>query len=173
MSDTSAIIFTVSLIAIGSAVVFYLQHLAQKRRKRLSRQESERYSKRLNNPDFDALEAYFRHPLPDALKALYHDKSRINTENILIDVPNPGERESKSSIAFFEPLDIDSVRHSGRGAQKLLPFANNGAGDMFMVDPTQPDPEVLYYLHENRKIVGLGATISKFLMASYRLQSDD
>jgi hypothetical protein len=173
MSDTSAIIFTVSLIAIGSAVVFYLQHLARKRRKRLSRQESERYSKRLNNPDFRALEAYFRHPLPEPLKALYKDKSRINSENIFIDVPNPGERESESYIAFFEPLDMDSVRRPWPGCEKLLPFANNGAGDMFIVDPTQPDPEVLYYLHENRKIIGLGVTMSKFLMAPSHPQSDD
>jgi hypothetical protein len=173
MSDTSAIILTVSLIVLGSAVVFYLQHLSQKRNKKLAEEESEKYRRRLNSPDFGELETYFRHPLPDALKALYQDKPRINSEYILIDVPNPGELESESFIAFFEPLDMDSVRHPWPGCEKLLPFANNGAGDMFMVDPTHTDPEVLYYLHESRKIIGLGVTISKFLMAPYHPVSDD
>jgi len=173
MRETSALILTVCLIAVGSAVVFYLQHLAQKRRKTLAKEQSERYSRRLDNPDFRALETYFRHPLPDPLKALYRDKSRINSENILVDVPNPGESEPTSFIAFFEPLDRESVRHPWPGCEKLLPFANNGLGDMFMIDPTQPDPEVLYYLHENRTLVRLGVTMSKFLTAPYRPQSDE
>ncbi|HSR10725.1 MAG TPA: SMI1/KNR4 family protein [Thermodesulfobacteriota bacterium] len=167
MSSTAVLILTICLISGGSAILFYVDHVLKQRRKRKIKEESERYDRRMKSPDFASLETYFGHPLPEALKALYRNKNRIAMENTLVSIPNPAEGTRESFIAFFIPLDLDSVKNPWPGCEGLLPFADNGAGDAFLIDPAHSDPEVTYYLHEEKRRVGLGVPLSQFLAAPY------
>ena len=47
-----------------------------------------------------------------------------------------------------------------------------GAGDQFLVNPREADPEVLYHFHETSEFFGLGVTLSDFLKAP-RFYPDD
>jgi len=161
MSNAAAIILVVSLVVTGSAILFYLEHRAKNRGKEAARS----FRHRMNNPEFEALEKYFAHSLPPSLRELYVDSDLINSENISIKVPNLLEKEPECFIAFFEPATSEACESHWPGCEGLFAFANNGLGDQYLVDPRQPDPEVVYYLHETGKKKSLGVTLSQFLSA--------
>src|SRR5438552_8882217 len=152
MSTFSAVALTVSLIVLGSALVFILEHRAKVHR----REDSRRYEQSLDNPAFDVLEQHFKHPLPASLKKLYSNKDLIHKTDILVAVPNPIEKEKECHIAFFEPATAPHAASPSPSCEGLFAFANNGAGDQFLVDPRQADPEVIYYLHDTGEKNAIG-----------------
>ena len=132
-----------------------------------------RYRERVASPDLDGLEQHLGHSLPESFRALYRDRGLITSENIVVAVPNPLEKSESSYIAFFEPADIETLDHPWPGCEGLFPFANNGAGDQFLVDLTQPDPDVVYHLHETGEQVSLGVPLSAFIAAPRGEVDDD
>lgn len=73
----------------------------------------------------------------------------------------------------FEPADAQAATaHPWPGCEGLFPFANNGVGDRYLVDPRISDPPVVYLLHETGEIVELGVPLSAFLRAPRRAVPD-
>jgi hypothetical protein len=122
-------------------------------------------------PDFARLERTFGAPPPPPLRALYADHELLRRSDVLIGIPNPAERTAECYVAFFEPLTGEA---SGWPAtERLVAIANNGAGDVYLVDPTVPDPAVSYLQHEVGTVVPLGVTLSQWLAAPRRDQPDE
>jgi hypothetical protein len=64
----------------------------------------------------------------------------------------------------FEPVDAEHLNGVvWPGTEGYYAFANNGAGDKYLIDPRQSDPDVIYYEHETGKTRPVGATLSRFI----------
>jgi len=134
--------------------------------------EVARFLRRLQTPDFDGLEIHFGHPLPASIRALYADHELITRQCVIIGVPNPESDEGECFIDHFVPADLESLAYPWPGTEQFFRFADNGAGDVYLIDPTQADPEVIYYLHEIEKKVPLGVPLSAFINAPRREPPD-
>ena len=104
---------------------------------------------------------------------MYQDRKLIDSDDLLVGVPNPAERSRECYVAWFLPADLENSRDLWPGCEGLFPFADNGAGDQFLVDLRQADPEVIYHTHEDGKSTGLGVKLSAFLAAPRRKQPDE
>jgi hypothetical protein len=156
------------IIGLGIVFVAVLQWLISRgeRKGQLRRAlAAERFLKRLESPDLAGLERHLGHPLPASLRALYADRDLVMSDDIVISVPNPLQGSKDSYIAWFEPADAETLAIIWPGCEGLFPFADNGAGDRFLVDPKDSDPEVLYYLHETGEKRSLGVPLSAFIAA--------
>src|SRR5690606_38729255 len=129
----------------------------ERRKKARWAEASRRHDQGLDHPDFEAVENYFGHPLPATLKELYADKQLIRSEDILIGVPDPHDGGNECYVAFFEPAKLENAEATGAVCDGMFAFASNGAGDLYMIDPKEADPAVIYYLHESgeRRAVGV------------------
>lgn len=104
---------------------------------------------------------------------MYQDRELINAHDVLIGIPNPLEKSKECYIAWFEPADLENLLAPRPGCEGLFPIANNGAGDQFLIDLRQADPEVIYYLHETGERKEIGARLSAFLAAPRRPVPDE
>jgi hypothetical protein len=134
---------------------------------------SEQFARRLASPDLAGLERHLGHALPASFRAMYQDRELILSDDVLIDVPNPLEGDEECYVAWFQPADVESVGEVPPDCDGLFPIADNGAGDKFLVDLRQTDPEVIYYLHETGERKGIGVTLSAFLRAPRRPVPDE
>ncbi len=173
ISNTAGIILFCCVLATIFAAITWVQSRLQKERRATAAAAAERFKTRLMNPDFAALEKHFRTSLPASFRAMYQHLELINSDDLLIGVPNPVEKSDECYVAWFIPADVESTRSSWPGCEGLFPFADNGAGDQFLVDLRQSDPEVIYYTHENAKSKSLGVSLSTFLAAPRRQQPDE
>ena len=173
MSTIAAVSLTVGLVVVGFAVLTWLTSRAERRRRAEGSLVADRFRKRIESPDFAGLERRLGHPLSASLSALYADRDLVMSRDIVIAVPNPLERSKDSYIAWFEPADAEALDNPMQGCEGLFAFADNGAGDQFLVDPKHPDPEVLYYLHETGEKASLGVRLSAFIAAPRGLLPDD
>ncbi|MFT5469880.1 MAG: hypothetical protein ACI8UO_005003 [Verrucomicrobiales bacterium] len=129
------------------------------------RRKQETYSRefleRLNSPDFVPIESHFGVSLPEALKSFYStsmvgDGCDIRFESELW------------TIAFFEPLDADSLRESWPGCERFVSIANDGFGNDYVFDPTDETAEVLFYDHETGELDKVAPSLTVFLDAVRR-----
>lgn len=51
------------------------------------------------------------------------------------------------------------------GTEGFFPFANDGCGNRYIVNPHEADPVVYFYDHEVHKRESLNVTLSQFLTA--------
>lgn len=167
MSVTAAIVLVVGLIALGAGWVFWRLWRSERKACAAVAAIWEASERRRTHPDFDGLEKHFGHPLPASFRALYQDHELILSHDLLVRVPDPIEQEDECYIAWFLPADVENLRDPWPGCEGLFPFAENGAGDRFLIDPAQADPEVLYY-PETGERRGMGVTLSAFLAAPRR-----
>ena len=173
MSRFAAVVLTIIPGVAGFILLTWLSGRRDKRRRTKSALAAEKYLKRLGSPDFEGMERHLGHRLPESFYALYGDTDLVRSEDLLIAVPNPLERSEDSYIAFFQPADRETLDDPWPGCEGLFPFANNGAGDQFLVNLGQPDPEVVYYLHETGEKGSLGVPLSAFIAAPRRPVPDD
>jgi hypothetical protein len=173
MSDTAGGFLFCGILATIIAAIMWVQSRLQKERRSSAAAAAEGYKKRLMNPDFAALEKHFCTPLPASFRTMYQNLELINSDDLLIEIPNPAERSRECYVAWFMPADVESAQDPWPGCEGLFPFADNGAGDEFLVDLRQADPEVIYHTHENDKSQGLGVSLSTFLVAPRRQQADE
>ena len=135
---------------------------------------TERFRERLRTPDFDLFRRRFGCEPPQALKALLADASLLTDTGGGFEVVLPGrEGDSRWFVAWVEPMDAEHL--SGvvwPGTEGHYAFANDGAGDTYLIDPRESDPTVLYYEHETAKTRPVGATLSRFIAAP-RIYADD
>ena len=76
--------------------------------------------------------------------------------------------EDECYVAWFEPADPEAVSFLPSVCEGLLPVADNGAGDRFLIDPRQSDPELFYFTHEDDALESTGVRLSEFLNARRR-----
>jgi hypothetical protein len=150
----------------------WLRDRAKAREAKLAAEGAE-FARRLRTPDLKAVEQRLGHPLPRSLHLLYADQALLQSDNILIEVPNPIEESADCYIAWFEPGDLVTFDQPWPGCEGLFPIANNGLGDQFLIDPREADPEVLYHLHETGEKGGIGVTLSAFLAAPRKPVPDE
>ncbi len=82
-------------------------------------------------------------------------------------------RRSRSATWRGSSRAISKTCWRWPGCEGLFPIANNGAGDEFLIDLRDPDPEVLYHLHETGEKRGTGARLSAFVSAPRRPVPDE
>lgn len=133
-----------------------------------------RFRARLRAPDFDLFKRRFGCDPPPSLKALLQDPSLLTGDRDSFHLVIPGrEGDTRWFVAWVEPMDAEHL--SGvvwPGTEGHYSFANNGAGDQYLIDPRAADPNVLYYDHEAAKTRPVGATLSQFI-AARRIYDDD
>ncbi len=128
--------------------------------------EVARFIERQHNPKFELIEAHFGHPVPNALKALYKDTSQLDERDFTITImSSDGARQW--FIGDFSPIDEESLKFFP-GFEKYLEIANDASEGLYFIDPTQPDPEVLYFDMESYEVTPCGAALSVFLTAPRR-----
>lgn len=169
MSSLAATILTIALIVLGTIAMLLLE----RRKKARWAEASCRHDEGLDHPDFEALEDYFGHPLPAVLKELYADKQLIRRDDILIRVPDPLDGGNECYVAFFEPANLENAGTTDSICKGMFAFASNGAGDLYLIDPREADPEVIYYLHESGERRAMGVTLSQFIRAPRRPVPDE
>ncbi len=171
MSSLSALVIVVGFLLLVAVGLVMLTRRADRRATERAAQASREFEAALLAPDYAALERRFGAPAPPPLRALYSDRELLGRSDVLIGVPNPAERSAECYVAFFEPL---TGQASGWPAtERLVAIANNGAGDVYLVDPTVQDPPVSYLQHEAGTLVPLGVTLSQWLAAPRRDQPDE
>lgn len=169
MSDAAAIALVVALVTLGSGALFWLMARSGKRRAAERSLEAAEFERRQSAPNLVEVEKHLGHALPASLHALYQDRELALTSGILIGVPNPATDEDECYVAWFEPGDLKNfTANPWPGCEGLFRIGNNGAGDQFLVDPREADPEVIYYLHESARKRSLGTTLSAFINAPRR-----
>jgi len=168
MSNRAGIILSCCVLATISAAIMWAQSRVEKERRAKGAAAEERFKKQLMNPDFAALEEHFHTPLPASFRAMYQDLELINSDDVLIGVPNPVEGNRECYVSWFNPAHVESAQFPRPGCEGLFPFADNGSGDQFLVDLRQAEPEVIYHTHENGKSKGLGVGLAAFLAAPRR-----
>ena len=171
MSSLSALGIVVGFLLLVAVALVKLARRADRQATERSARASREFETALLAPDFATLERTFGAPAPPPLRALYADRELLSRSDVLIGVPNPAERSAECYVAFFEPLTGEA---SGWPAtERLVAIANNGAGDVYVVDPTVQDPPVSYVQHEVGTVVPLGVTLSQWLAAPRRDQPDE
>jgi hypothetical protein len=141
--------------------------LAWKWLTRPSKRKLEEYSRefmhRLQNPDFAAVEKHFGHPLPDCLRALYHNTQELMRDNFEVAASADAPAEKRWFIAFYEPADAQAVQDTWPGLEKYFVFADDGSGNGYVIDPKETDPAVLFHDHETGEISPVCKHFSDFM----------
>ena len=158
--STKEYIYLVVIVMILAAIV----HQVINRKERKKREEhARRFKERLLNPDFLAIEKHFGSPLPQALMALYRNPAELNCGDFELERPEDEGGEDEFFIGFYEPADEESLKVFWPGTECYFTFANDGAGNGYMIDPRLPDPPVLFHSHESGEFEQVSDHVSKFL----------
>jgi len=125
---------------------------------------------RLHSPDFESVEKHFGVELPLVLKNFY--STSLIDEDYVIFLKD----EKECDIAFFEPIDGDSLRESWPGCEKYISIANDGCGNEYIFDPLCPPYAVKFHDHETGEIDLVCASLDEFVeavrvYAEYKKQS--
>ena len=121
------------------------------------------FERRLGNPEFAAVEKAAGCALPNAVRLLYADLELVLGQDWHIACENPGQQQDGCHIAYFQPVAPASLRSLRDGDGAWLAFANDGAGDEYLVDLREREPEVVYLQHDSGEAFGLRTTLGDFL----------
>jgi hypothetical protein len=135
---------------------------------------TERFRERQRTPDFALFQRHFDCEPPQALRTLLADPLLFTDTRDEFDVVLPGpEGDTRWFVAWVEPVDAEHLNGvSWPGTEVYYAFANDGKGDMYLIDPHERDPRVLYYDHETTNTRPVGATLSQFI-AARRIYGDE
>jgi hypothetical protein len=119
-------------------------------------ESSRRYVERLRSPDFNFMEGHFGFPMPSILKDFY--ASDLVTSDCEFEING-----NRFFIAFFEPIDRDSLRESWSGCERFIGIANDGCGNQYVFDPATESKAVLFHDHETGTFTAVTPTLAGFL----------
>ncbi|MCP4712604.1 MAG: hypothetical protein GY869_28600 [Planctomycetes bacterium] len=148
MVDAILLILFVLGIYIGLPIlILWLRDKMEAKRNRLSPQEVEkrrrRYQERLLNPDFDALERYYGHPLPRAIKDLYEDQEELFRQDFKVAESTDTHELDRYTILRYHPADMESLSEAWSGCEEYFAFASDSLGNTYMIKPDCDDPAVV------------------------------
>jgi len=164
MKDVVLTVVTILSLLIGLPflILWIRDRVVTPTRKEMD-EYSHRFKERLRQPNLDAVAKHFGCSLPRALVALYQDQVELMRANFEV-APSAGASKSvRWFIAFYEPADAESTQLSWPGCEKYFPFANDGCGNDYLVDPTLDDPPVKFHDHETGEMSHVCNTLSQFL----------
>ncbi len=158
MSDFEvySMLVVLAIPAIGIVLLWSKIWAPHKRRKK--EENSRRWLERLQTPDFSAIEDHFGVAMPSALKEFY--AGDLVTGDCDLEING-----DDWSIAFFEPLDKDSLRESWPGCGQFVSVANDGCGNEYVFDPRTEAKAVLFYDHETGEFDAVTPSLDEFLAA--------
>ena len=132
-----------------------------------SKEEAERRIQRtrhrLHHPDFSALEHHFGHAFPASIKALYANKDELDRTEFEIAPRTDSDEDERKYVAEYEPADMETYNGQWPGNEQYFRFADDGCGNMYMVDPRLDDPPVLFFDHETGDTSQVCASFTEFM----------
>ena len=168
MSDFQIKLWVFGLAAVFLGVLAIWRKLTKGSPKEDKSEATEHFRKRQRNPDFEAFRRHYGCEPASAVKRLFDDPELFQNDRDMFEIAVPSEagQEKRWFVAWIEALDDEHLKGScWPGTEGYYAFANNGAGDRYLIDPKQEDPEVIYYEHETRKKKPVGVTLSQFVSA--------
>jgi hypothetical protein len=155
----AVLVFVVVLPLMG------LWKLRAKRNRRLAADTAaanERHMRSLRQPDYAAFAAHYGCQPPPPLRQLYESpESNLagGFEVKLASFPNP------FLIAGFIGMDQENLSLELPGTEKFFAFADDGCGNLYIVNPRKTDPVVYFHDHEMNEPESLEVSLSQFLAA--------
>ena len=167
MKETVESVFFVIVVLVFIVVLplMWLRRLRITRNKKLAADSAiaeELYKQSLRQPDYAAFAAHYGCQPPPPLQQLYENADSNlegDFELYLPSFPKP------FFIAYFMGIGNENMSIVRPGTEGFFPFANDGCGNRYIVNPREADPIVYLYDHEIHKRESLDVTLSKFLAA--------
>ena len=121
------------------------------------------FRKRLQSPDFATVERHFGHPLPECLLQLHSDKQELLQSDFFVASTKDTVENECWEIAYYQPLDGQSIRESWHRMGDYFAFASDGFGNDYLIDPKENDPAVLFYEHERGELTRVCDRFTEFM----------
>jgi hypothetical protein len=164
LSISGIIVLCIAVIVLAIFVLWIIDRIhCQKLSPEEIAEGVRRFIWRLENPDFNAIEAHYGHSFPEGLKLLYQNKEEVMRNEFEVASSSDSPEKDRWYIAFYEPADMDTVKGAWSGCEKYFSFANDGCGNDYFIDPTIDDPSVKFYDHETGEIEHVCDTFSEFM----------
>ena len=156
MSDLEIFVMII-VFAVPTIGIVWIYRKIRGPQERLKNDEySRRFLERLRAPDFSAIEAHFGVTIPPALKEFYASDQLTGDCDFEINGDD-------WSIAFFQPLDEDSLRESWSGCEEFVSVANDGSGNEYVFDPKSELKAIQFHDHETGEFYDVTPTLDEFL----------
>jgi hypothetical protein len=140
----------------------FLKSIFGNRSKSEVQEDADNISRRLNVPDFKALESEFG-SVCQPLRSLYANTKEILREHATR-IPRPDVKEDEYIyVCWYHPVDQKSIDDRWPANSNYFEFGNDGSGNTYVVNPTLEDPEILFYDHESNTHQTTGVRLSQYL----------
>jgi hypothetical protein len=164
MNTTIILVVVLLGIFIGLPVALLL---ARDSLTRPSKKKIEAYSRefiqRLQHPDYAAVAKYFGRPLPECVRTLYANKEELMLSNFAVAASAAVPEEDRWYVSDYQPADGPSVQDAWPGLEKYFAFADDGAGNGYLIDPAESDPPVLFHDHETGELSRVSDRFTEFM----------
>lgn len=151
------------LFGLGYAICKLFDWLHERSLK-TNAEDAEQYLHQLTHPQPGELQAHYGHPLPAVLLSLYRDTAEIRrTDFEVAESESDHQNENAWFIAFYNPLDIGSLKHTCFDSDQYFGFADDGCGNSYIVDPRLDDPAVIFHDHEDEGMTPVCDKLSNFI----------
>jgi hypothetical protein len=150
-------------IAVAVSPLIGLWKLRARRGKKTDAEQAvadERYEKGLRQPDHTAFVARYGCPAPPALRQLYESSDRDLEGDFEVKL---GAFPKPFFVAYFMGIAEENMSLVWPGMEGYFPFASDGSGNRYLVNPRETDPNVYFYDHERQKAESLEISLSQFL----------
>jgi SMI1 / KNR4 family (SUKH-1) len=140
-------------------------------------EKPEEYVARLESPQFDVVEARLGAPVPETLKLLYHDTSRLRHTDFRCCSSDTARRQAGYFVYRFLPADLTTLDQIARRlGQHLFPFASDGSGRFYCViieNDNAHTPCPVYWAEPNRRHapISIADSLDEFLAPPRREES--
>ena len=150
------------LVGVAAALLWLRDWVTRPTRKEMA-EFSRQCTERLLNPDLAAVERHFGHPLPTSLRALYGNREDLLRGEFETAAGPEVSPEQRWYVAFYQPADAASAADVWPGLESFFAFADDGAGNGYLVDPREEDPAVWFHDHETGERTRVCDHLSQFL----------
>jgi len=167
MKDTaeSVLFIAAVLVVVVILPLLLLAKLRANRRRKLATEKAaddEKHDRSLRRPDCAAFTARYGCPPPPVLRQLYESADT----NLDGDFELKLDSFSKAFfVAYFLGMSHENMSLVWPGTEGFFPFASDGSGNRYVVDPAGADPTVYFYDHEIQQRESLKMSLSQFLAA--------
>jgi len=170
MNDASQITLTIVAVVVVLGALFKLSKSRQAKRESDLKEYSARFNQRQVQPDFAAFRSRFGCDVPLVLHSLQSDPVRMREGDFDVHLPSSPDPHY---VAWFEPMDDEHMSFVWPGTEGFYPFANDGCGNAYLVNPRDADSEVSFYDHETGEREPLAVRLSEFLSAKRTTDESD
>ena len=130
----------------------------------------ERFKHRQVQPDFAAFTERYGCEVPPELRLLVSDSAWMRESEFNVQLPSSPD---PYYVAWFDPMDDEHMSVIWPGTEGFYPFANDGCGNSYLVNPRNSHLEVSFYDHEAGERELLSASLSEFLTAKRTADESD